>query len=213
MGLPADLRWRAVYKLWLGEMSFSQVADALDAPLMPVTCRWVKDMWQLFVATGDVEDRQGQRVRPPANAIFDFGSDTLLINMLLDAPECMLIEHHKEFEETTGKKVHISTLCRAVWRVGFTRQRLQQYAKERDAHAARCFKEMVAKRYKLEQLLAVDETSKDKRAFRRTFGYATRGGPAIGNSGLGPRGERVSALCSFDMHGCAARTRARAADS
>jgi len=52
-------------------------------------------------------------------------------------------------------------------------------------------------------MLVVDETSKDSRALRRSFGYAVRGRDhvPIGRSGLLPRGERVSALCSFDVNG------------
>ena len=52
-------------------------------------------------------------------------------------------------------------------------------------------------------ILAVDETSKDGRAVRRSFGYAVRGRgfTPIGHSGLLPRGQRVSSLCSFDIDG------------
>jgi hypothetical protein len=75
-------------------------------------------------------------------------------------------------------------------------------------------------------ILAVDETSKDGRAFRRcapsagsitgglscerffalrSFGYSMRGYPAVGTSGLLPRGERISSLCSIDVDGFVAR--------
>ena len=49
--------------------------------------------------------------------------------------------------------------------------------------------------------LVLDETSKDERATRRSFGYALRGTQPIGASGLMDRGERLSALCSLDVNG------------
>lgn len=79
---------------------------------------------------------------------------------------------------------------------------LQRYAQQRDAHAASLFRAKVrARRWKAHQFLWVDETSKDMRALQRTYGYALRGQKPIDNGGLRPRGERVSALCSFDLHG------------
>ena len=36
---------------------------------------------------------------------------------------------------------------------------------------------------------------------RRNFGYRLRGETAFGRSGLLPRGQRVSALCSYDVNG------------
>ena len=102
----------------------------------------------------------------------------------------------------TGIEIHISTFCRAVRRLGFTRQRLQQYALKRDADAAAQFWATVKHHgFTADMILAVDETSKDKRVLRRSFGYALRGKPPIGASGLKQRGERISTLCSFDVDG------------
>ena len=85
---------------------------------------------------------------------------------------------------------------------GFTRKSLQQFAVARDAHLAAVFRHSFRVRgYHDHQILAVDETSKDMRALRRSFGYSLRGRPAIGTSGLLPRGTRTSALCSFDVDG------------
>lgn len=87
-------------------------------------------------------------------------------------------------------------------RLGFTRQRLQQYALKRDADAAAQFWATVKHHgFTADMILAVDETSKDKRVLRRSFGYALRGKPPIGASGLKQRGERISTLCSFDVDG------------
>lgn len=81
---------------------------------------------------------------------------------------------------------------------------LQQYAQGRDEAAVTRFWQKVRRmRIRGNMILAVDETSKDGRAMRRSFGYAVRGRDftPIGSSGLLPRGERISSLCSFDVNG------------
>ena len=82
------------------------------------------------------------------------------------------------------------------------RPQLQQFARRRDEHQAALFRNMIKVRgYKAHMFLVVDETSKDERAMRRSFGYALRGQTPIGASGLLDRGQRLSALCSFDVGG------------
>jgi transposase len=121
---PNDLRWRAVYGIWWDGLAFSDVADRLTMGPMRVTAAWVKSMWELFEHTGDVESRQGQRDAPPANLIVDDAAAHTLIQQILDAPGLTLSEQKAEFELTTGKTIHISTFCRAVRRLGFTRQKV-----------------------------------------------------------------------------------------
>lgn len=89
-------------------------------------------MWKLFCETGNVESRQGQRGAPPANQVLDEAAMWALLHELLDNPEYTLKEHHEAFGAETDRIVDISTFCRAVWRLGFTRQKLQQYAHSRD---------------------------------------------------------------------------------
>ena len=82
------------------------------------------------------------------------------------------------------------------------RPQLQHYARARDEHDAALFRLKVRTRgWKAHQFLWVDETSKDMRALKRSYGYALRGSPPIDDGGLRPRGERVSALCSFNVDG------------
>ena len=203
--LPEDLRWRAVLKVWYDGKYFAETASDLSAGVdMKVSAAWVRAMSNLFDETGDVKSHQG--VRPggagPPNRIMDTTADRALIDQLLDSPEFQLVEHHARFTTETGIDIHISTFCKAVRRLGFTRQRLQQYALKRDADAAAQFWATVQHHgFTADMILAVDETSKDKRVLRRSFGYALRGAPPIGASGLEPRGERISALCSFDVDG------------
>ena len=114
-----------MYGVWWDGLAFSDVASALTMGPMKITAQWVKTMWELFQETGDVESRQGQRVAPPANLIVDHAAAHALVQQLLDSPDATLNEHKAEFESSTGKAIHISTFCRAVWRLGFTRQRVK----------------------------------------------------------------------------------------
>ena len=141
---PPDLQLHAVYGVWWDGLAYSDVADRLSMGPMRVTADWVKTMWKLFMDTGGVESRQGQlkgqRDAPPANLIIDDAAARVLVDQLLDSPSFTLNEHKAEFEASTGKAIHISTFYHAVWRLGFTRQKLQHYAQARDEHAAALFR-------------------------------------------------------------------------
>ena len=62
--LPNDLRWRAVFKVWMDGQDFEQAATALSAGPRAVKPRWVHDMWDLFQETGNVRSRQGKHTVP-----------------------------------------------------------------------------------------------------------------------------------------------------
>lgn len=126
--LPEDLRWRAVFGVWWDGLSYQAVAEKLSMGPMIVEARWVKKMWELFLDTGDVQSRQGERAAPPANLIMDELAAWHLIDQLLSEPEFTLNEHHAEFQRETSTTIHISTFCRAVKSLGFSRQRVREAA-------------------------------------------------------------------------------------
>ena len=95
---------------------------------MKVNQTWVKAMWKLFIETGDVQSHQGQRDAPPANRIIDELAAMQIIEQILDNPEYTLQEHHAEIQIQMGTTFHISTFCRSVHRLGFTRQRVRATA-------------------------------------------------------------------------------------
>ena len=94
-------------------------------------------------------------------------ADRELLGILLDSPEDMLKEHHASFCAKTGLEPHISTFCRAVRRLGFSRQQLHGFARARDEAAAGAFKRYILCRFTKEQLFFIDETSKDNRVLKR----------------------------------------------
>lgn len=115
---------RAVFKICYDGHDFATVAEHLSAGPMKVTAAWVRDMWKQYCATGDLTVIQGYRDAPPANRIIDDEAAQHLVDLLLASPEATLQEHHSEFQLTGGITIHISTFCRAVWQLGFTRQKV-----------------------------------------------------------------------------------------
>lgn len=78
---------------------------------------------------------------------------------------------------------------------------LRAYSRRRSEHDYRVFRHKIRTRYRPEQLLFLDETAKDGRSLRRSFGYAIRGCAPIAANALHPRGARYSSLCAFDVNG------------
>ena len=123
-----DLRWRAIYKIWYDQEGYATVARHLSAGPLIVSERWVRDLWHRFEETGEVESNVGRgRAWGTAPAI-DQADALRLIDMLLNNPEYTLQEHHAQFGAETGCIVHLSTFCRTVHTLGFTRQRVRRFA-------------------------------------------------------------------------------------
>ena len=127
--------------------------------------------------------------------------DVLLLHLVLDSPNAMLKEITATIHLSTGKQVHLSTVCRAMRRLNLTRQRLQHYAVQRDLGAARqCWTEIMTY-WRADQMLIVDESAKDTNVLRRSCGYGFRGNPPIAPDVAPLRDMRVSSLCLFTTDG------------
>ena len=50
---------------------------------------------------------------------------------MIERPGICLIELEQQLNDVTGTRVHISTICRTVHQLGFTRKRLQHIALQR----------------------------------------------------------------------------------
>ena len=114
----------AIFSIWWDGLSYDAAARKLTLGPMVVSSKWVRDLWELFDVTGDVQSHQGRREAPPANLIIDELAALEIINQILDHPEYALLEHHAAFQSSTRTSVHLSTFCKAVRRLGFSRQRV-----------------------------------------------------------------------------------------
>ena len=123
--LPACAGARSSFGVWYDGHDFAKVAERLSMGPLSVSARWVQAIWDRFMETDSVQSKQGRRTLPSANQVLDVAAMQAIVDELLDNPEYTLQEHHEGFESATGKHIHISTFCRAVWRCGFTRQKVR----------------------------------------------------------------------------------------
>lgn len=96
----------------------------------------------------------------------------------------------------------IPTLCRALRHdLGFTRKRIEKAAREAVPQELEDFKYRLRPFYNFpEQLVFVDETSKDGRDAHRHYGWSHIGTPSIVSLPFS-RGKRISALAAFNSKG------------
>ena len=203
--LSSQLRWLVVWKRVLCLYSWDHIQRHMSGgPGQPRPgLTQLKSIVRRYRRFNDVKTFQGVRRSKPTNTIFDFRRDRRLMNILLDAPGDMLCEIRSKFARSTGVKPDLSTICKAIHRLGFSRKRvrtylhpalpadyyspftcpqLRAYSRRRNAAASLAFKNKL-RRYSSDQLYFLDETSKDGRALRRSMGYALRGEEAIARNG------------------------------
>ena len=254
-----DLRWLVVYKrLILGE-DHAAVTEALCGKLCKKT---QSEIIERFLATGDVKTWKGRREAPPANKVVHAEDDLWLLGSVIDDPAATLEARTAEFALAMGKRVHVSTVCRALHRMGLSYQKvargqsntqramhtplartrgqqcrcapcprppsmgmsmsppstvarrspltsrarasqMQHWATQRDDAKAVAFWNELMTFHSIEDLLVIDETAKDNRDLKGSFGWGARGCPPVeGRLPLG-RDVRVSALCVLSHRGFA----------
>jgi transposase len=84
----------------------------------------------------------------------------------------------QKYLEQSGYQITVSTISRTIKREGFTHKRLKKIAMERSASSRPDFAIRMAD-YGVEQLVWVDESSKDERTCMRSYGYGRRGQDAV----------------------------------
>jgi len=133
--LSKDLRWRVVKKSVLYELEVNSIAAHLDiseSAVKKVLSRWRR--------TGSVDAHQGRRLANPANTIMSHEQCLTLLELVtVFDDEIMLDELHEQFCAKTGIELSVSTICRAMHRLGFTRKRLHRLALECDQARATRF--------------------------------------------------------------------------
>ncbi|GBB88612.1 hypothetical protein RclHR1_15190002 [Rhizophagus clarus] len=98
----------------------------------------------------------------------------ILDSLVKDKKDWYLDEMVDEMERLTGKLISIPTLWRALKHLGMTRKKLQKAAKERSELLRSVFMYKIGSEFKPEQLVFIDETSKDERSLSRAYGYSIK---------------------------------------
>ena len=86
------------------------------------------EILERFRLTRDVATWQGRRETPPANQIITAADDLLLLGNVADDPTASCTQRSVWFELTTGKRLHVSSICRALYRLECSYQKVRASA-------------------------------------------------------------------------------------
>ena len=185
-----DIRWRVVWQSEALGYKPSEIASNLN-----IDASTVRRVIHIFLSTGTVNKRPYQR----ACRVITEPVKLFIFTLLLQRPGILLREITSEVEKALGLEVSESAVCKLLRREGFTRQKLVNFALQRDDAMREQFKADVSL-YSRESLLFIDETGSDCQGTVRSHGYSLKGRPMKVAKFL-VRGERVSALAAMSVNG------------
>lgn len=190
-----DLRWRCIVLHFVYGSSVDNVST-----IMGVSKRSVKRWMALFETTGQVvNDVPRQRSARWPQEVFDF------VESFVQENPCFYMQELQD-ELTAAfpdlSNVSLSTICRALRHdLKLSRKALEKRARESIPAQLLEFYRKLAPLYSYpEQLIFIDETSKDGRDCLRRHGWSRINQPAVVHQPF-QRGCRVSALAAFDTSG------------
>ena len=159
-----DLRWRMVYQRKALEYSVRRVAENLG--VSPAT---VSRTLEVFDRTGTVSNQEYPEDHNRAKKLTQT-DEFLILQLVTDSPGIYLGEIQTELACSTGTFVDTSTICRFLYKSGFTRKKLQSVALQRSEELRQTFmQEMTI--YNRDMFAFVDEMGSDRRDSLRKFGY------------------------------------------
>ena len=186
-----DFRWRIVWLRIVHNMSAVSISS-----LMNLSERTVRRYETQFYQTGDIlpkEHRNG-----PERLLDDFGQ-IILVRILAENPTIYLYEIQEELESVFGVSVSVSTICKTLKWIGFTRKKIHHIAIQQSELLRAEFMAMISV-YNPEMIVWVDESGCDRRNSARKYGYSLRGLPAS-DHGIVCRGKRYSAIPVLSLEG------------
>ena len=190
----AAIRWLAVFKRTTLGLTAREVTEHLHVSDTSQK-RWLST----FKKTGDVfPPKRGAQGRPRAlskDEEFD------LVTRVLDSPTTTLGKQHALIYLASGERVSLKTLCCVLHAHNLCRQRIQHLALRRDEDRARAWLSEMVTFFSADEILALDETAKDRRAYRSTIGWGLRGRAPTVRDEFRTRGGRVSALTIVSHRG------------
>lgn len=145
-------------------------------------------------------------VIPPRNplqgrpSVLDAFQTNDLINVISDSPELFLDEIRDWVLVSMDIGLSRVTIGRIIRDLGITYKRLHKIAAERDEELRREWMEEVQTEFVAEQMVFVDESSKDERTIYRRFGRATKGQDASVKAKF-VRGTRYSIAAAITTEG------------
>ncbi|KAJ0391109.1 hypothetical protein ATCC90586_010488 [Pythium insidiosum] len=169
-----DIRWRAIVLLHVYGVHPAYVSDVLG-PTLRTLQRWYKRFKRLGVVREN-HSKNRSSCWPPhvlqGVRVYVQNHPTFYLEEL---------QAHIRLEYPDAKRTSISTICRALnFDLGLTRKVLARAARECVPQEVANYKAKLAAIYSFpEQMLFIDETSKDGRHAFRRYAWSARNTPAV----------------------------------
>ena len=191
-----DLRWRIISLIHIYDLDIKLLSE-----LFGPKCRSIQRWYSRFLKTGSIDEKKVPQVtksRWERHILAD-------VQKYMNAHPTFYIEELQIYLKEKYpylKNVSESTICRALnFDLQLTRKKLTKAARESVPHEIDIYYEKLLPIYSYpEQLLFIDETSKDGRDAFRRYARSKRGTKAVVKLPFS-RGERVSVLAALDHKG------------
>ena len=188
-----DPRWRIVYQRLGLDFSCQKVASNLGVDPSTVSC-----IVQRFQRTGSVKkDKYNCSTLPRKLTDVQF----LILQLVMEHPGIFLLEIQTKVEYVMkiNRLFVISYMHKFLHAQGFSQQRIQHVAKQRDEVIRGIFASEVSV-HSADMFIFLDETGCDRRDVLRCYSYNWRGKPAKAHRLL-VRGEHLSAVAFMSTRG------------
>ncbi|GES97782.1 homeodomain-like protein [Rhizophagus clarus] len=168
--LAEDLKWRIIL-LHNDGYSKRQIAN-----LLYIGETLVKKVIHIYAKWGCVVNPW--KLTPGRKKVFSRSDMNVLRDIVHEHVDYYLDEYIEEMQARTGKRVSVSTLWRSLAYCGITRKKLHKAALERNELLRGVFIASIG-HYRIDQLVFMDESSKDERTSTCFYGYSEINSKAI----------------------------------
>lgn len=187
-----DIGWRVVWLRIGCDLSFRCIASQLK-----IGVGTAYKLFKKFEDTGDVKPKTYPSKQEWRK--LDDMHELYIIGIVAENPGLYLKEICAKIYHATGVTVSDSTVCRTLRRIGYSRKKIVQVAKQRSAIFRGKFMADVLS-YPRSYFVWVDESGSDQRNQIRKFGYALIGEEPVCHRFLS-RGTRYSAISAISSAG------------
>lgn len=190
--ISRDLKVAAMNLLEHGRLSRAEICDCVG--FSRATFQRVLAIWQ---ETGDVVRPSYGRKGRQRN--LNFTDVQYLCRLVNQRPDWFLDELLELLDTNRFISVHYTTIHRELERAGMSRKKLKRIAAERNELLRSDFIRRMAD-YTPDQLIFIDETSKDEQTLQRRYGRSKKGKRAVRRA-VFVRGRRVTGVGALSLDG------------
>ena len=191
IALSVDLRWRIVWLCHYKQYTVNEVAE-----LLVVCTKTVRRILKRYDESGTVDPTE-QKHGPERK--LDAFEEMTLVQSLMNKPSAYLDELQTDLYNISGTVVSLSTICRTLQRLGFTRKKLQHVVLRRSEIDRAEFVELMTY-IDPNMIVWVDETGSTRREGIRSYGYSLRGMTPVSFK-VEIRGKRYSVITAMSTRG------------